>query len=195
LDFIREHFITAENVHKVSGLKWTDEVKEVCLQAFQLNLSLMFVDEKTGCAAAVIRTAVQDKHSYDDIDEIQTKSLKDALYFNKICDDKADYFGHYGTNKAFHIEALAVAENYRRKGLATNIFKATVEMICNLEYDPTYIKVEGSSKYSKKIFENAGFEILSEIMIDPRHFPDAQFQSLDEDISQKNYGKKYTKLS
>ncbi|XP_045211517.2 uncharacterized protein LOC123563019 [Mercenaria mercenaria] len=187
MDFIRDHFITKEAVHLSAGLEWTDEVKTICLQTFKLNLSLMIIDEQTEEAAAILRTSVQSKDSSESLDNIQTKSLKEAMRFNNICDEYADFFGHFGTDEAFHVEALAVAEKHQRKGLATNIFKATVDMISKLGIDPVYIKVEGSSIYSKKVFEAAGFETLSEKSFDSWQFP-IQIKRSGVNTSQKNYG-------
>lgn len=92
-------------------------------------------------------------------------SIKDGqfrrfVYYCNVGDAKADFFGHFGVDEAFHFLAMAVNDKYQRQGLAGKIFKVAVNMIRYIGHAPTYIKGEASSNYSKKIYAKHGFKEL-----------------------------------
>jgi len=85
------------------------------------------------------------------------------VHYCVVGDVKADFFGHYGVNEAFHFTPLAVSAKYQRQGLAKKIFDLTVNMLRQIAQDkasPTYIKGEASSNYTTKIYTQQGFEEL-----------------------------------
>ncbi|KAL4218874.1 hypothetical protein ACF0H5_021462 [Mactra antiquata] len=91
---------------------------------------------------------------------LPSQELKYAFEFTKQYDDKANFFDHFGVTEAFHFYGLAVSENYKRKGYAEKIVRASISMIRHLGLDPVYIKGEASSNYSRRIYDKIGMEEL-----------------------------------
>jgi RimJ/RimL family protein N-acetyltransferase len=84
-----------------------------------------------------------------------------------------------------------VTPKYRQRGCGTKIVNAAIDSVRNFEIDPVYIKVEGSSNFSKKIFERAGMEILHEKNFDDWEVEGRKpFQNTGIHKSLKNYGLK-----
>lgn len=194
--FAQEHFMTQEPLNKALGMQWTLELEKFWMNSFKLNLSLMFIDEKNGepMAFRTTRIARPDDNSKIDLDSIQSEPLKELLRFIIYGDEKADFFGHFGCTEAFHFLGLGVADKYKQRRLATHIFNTAIDMILNFEIDPVCVKVEGSSNFSKSIFENAGFETLFELPFATWEV-DGKFPIQNTGIhkSMKVYGKKFTK--
>lgn len=133
------------------------------LNALKLNLSIMFIDEESEEAIAFRITNITRPITQLDIDAIRAEPMKlKLIQFIRHCVSMADVFRHYGTNEAIHFLGLVVAEKYRRRGLGTRIFRAAIDMTRHLGIHPLYITGEGTSNYSKKIYEDAGFEVLYE---------------------------------
>ncbi|XP_060595211.1 uncharacterized protein LOC132749475 [Ruditapes philippinarum] len=189
LKFAREYFMTDEPMNKGLGMKWTDELEQFWTNSFDLNLSLMFLNEKDGEPIAFRTTRIARYDDTNDIDSIQDQPLKEMVRFLDYCDKEAEFFGHFNTKEAFHFLGLGVAPNYRHRGYATKIFNTAIDMIRNFGIDPVYLKVEGSSNFSKKIFEKAGCEILYEKFFDD-WVVDGEKPYKDTGIhkSMKNYG-------
>lgn len=102
---------------------------------------------------------------------IDLSTVKDPLYrqFLKFCidgDAEADFFGHYGADEAFNFVAMAVKDDYRHQGLASEIFRTAVNMIKYIGHHPTFIKGEASSNFSGRIYAKYGFEELNEKLYD-----------------------------
>ncbi|XP_060595189.1 uncharacterized protein LOC132749460 [Ruditapes philippinarum] len=166
LKFARENFMTREPVSKSIGIKWTAEYEQLWKRSLDLNLSLMFLSEKDEEPIALRTIRIARYDDTNDSDGIKDQPLKEVVRLLGYCDQKANFFGHFHTLEAFHFLGLAVAPKYQRRGYATKIFNTAVEMIRNFGIDPVYIKVEGSSNFSKKIFEKTGMESLYELFFD-----------------------------
>ena len=95
-----------------------------------------------------------------DFSTMKVGSFRDVYQFCAFCDDKADFFGRYGTTETFHFAALAVNAKFRRRGLGAVVFKAAIDLVRCLGLPVAYIKGEASSNYSRKIYEKFGFENL-----------------------------------
>jgi GNAT superfamily N-acetyltransferase len=166
LKFAREHYIAQEPMNKGFGVKWTDDVEAFFRSAFKLRLSLMFLNERDDdpIAFRVTRKARYDDKS--DIDEIKDQPLKELFRCMDYCEQKTEFFGHYQTKEAFHFIALAVAPKYKQLGYGTKIVNVAIDMIRHFGFDPVYLKVEGSSNFSQKIFKKTGMEMLFELFFD-----------------------------
>lgn len=105
-------------------------------------------------------TRIARSNAPTDLSTIKDDAFRNLTQYSIFCDDKADFFGHYDTNEAFHFIALAVDEQFKRQGVGTAIFKAAVNLIKYLGLPSAYIKGEASSNYSRKIYKKFGFDEL-----------------------------------
>ena len=191
LEFARENFIKQEPISKSLGMKWTEELEEVWKSILHQNLSLMFMNEEDGDPIAFLATRIARCDDKTDIEGIKDQPLKEFIRYDIFCDQKADFFGHFNTKEAFHFYGLAVAPKYKHRGYARIIINTAIDMIRNFEISPVFVKVEGSSNFSKKIFEGAGMEVLSEVFYDDWEVDGKKpIQNTGIHKSMKNYGKK-----
>ncbi|XP_045194445.1 uncharacterized protein LOC123550059 [Mercenaria mercenaria] len=166
LTFARDYFMKEEPINKGLGMQWSDELKEFWMNSFKLNLSLMFLNEQNEEPIALRTTRIARYDDKSNIEAVKDERIKQMIRYIVHCDQKANYFEHFPTKEAFHFLGLAVAPKYKKCGYASKIFNVAVDMIRNFGIDPVYLKVEGSSNYSKKIFEKAGCETLFEQRFD-----------------------------
>ncbi|XP_045194425.2 uncharacterized protein LOC123550050 isoform X1 [Mercenaria mercenaria] len=166
LTFARDYFMTEEPLNKALGMQWSDELKEFWMNSFKLNLSLMFLIEQDGAPIALRTTRIA---RYDDklnIKAVKDERIKLMVQFLVHGDKEANYFEHFPTKEAFHFLGLGVAPKYKQCGYAAKIFNVAVDMIRNFGINPVYLKVEGTSNFSKRVFEKAGCEMLFEQRFD-----------------------------
>ena len=191
LEFARENFMKQEPINKGLGMKWTEELEQFWRSSLQQNLSLMFINEEDGDPIAFRTTRIARFDDRTDIEDIKDQPLKELTRYVVFCEQKADFFGHFNTKEAFHFFGLAVAPKYKHRGYARIIINTAIDMIRNFEISPVFVKVEGSSNFSKKIFEGAGMEVLSEVFYDDWEVDGKKpIQNTGIHKSMKNYGMK-----
>ena len=181
---------------KCLGVSWCKLLETYWLEALKLNLSLMLVDEETDEAIAfrtimhIFKEDKSDRKSEGEEPKVsdELKILKPFLLY---CDKQADFFDHYGVTEAYRFLSLGVTQKYQRRGLATKIFHAAIDMVRNFGFDQIHIKGEGSSNFSKRIYEKEGFDILYEHMYDEWEVDGIKpLLNTGEHKSLKIYGKK-----
>ncbi|XP_045159270.2 uncharacterized protein LOC123524830 isoform X3 [Mercenaria mercenaria] len=193
LQLCREHFVPQEPLMKSVGAPWCEAIESYWLAALKLNLSLMLIDEDTDEAVGfrTIRYAFKDEEL--DFKGTIPEPSQVLLQYLLYCEEKASFFDHYGIQETIHFLSLVVAAKYQRRGYATKIFHAAIDMVRNLGLDQVYIKGEGTSNFSKKIYEKEGFAILYEHMYkDWEVDGEKPFSNTGEHKSMKIYGRKIT---
>ena len=83
-----------------------------------------------------------------------------------MCSLTREMQGPISSIKCIHFSGLGTNDKYRRRHLATRMLNTGIAFAKHLGIDPIYIKGEASNNYSKKVYENSGFEILHEEMYD-----------------------------
>ncbi|XP_060577433.1 uncharacterized protein LOC132734662 [Ruditapes philippinarum] len=191
VNLCRDHFLPNEPLSKSVGLTWNEIIEAYWLEALQLNLSIMLVDESTDEAVGfrTIRYALKDDKLEFGVE--LPEELQILLDFTEYCDKQADFFDHYGVTETFHFLSLVVSPKYQRRGFASKIVHAAMELVKNLGIDNVYIKGEGSSNFSKKIYDKEGFDVLYEHMYDEWEVDgEKPFLNTGEHKSVKVYGKR-----
>ncbi|XP_060602547.1 uncharacterized protein LOC132755670 [Ruditapes philippinarum] len=193
LELCRDYFVPDEPINKAVGLEYNDEMRSFWLQFLKLHLSLLFIDEESGEPIGFRTTNISCRDEKLDLCSIKSNPLREVLSFIAHCENESRFFDHYETDEAFNFLGLVVAEKYKRRGFATKLFRAALEMIRNLGFDEVYVKGGGTSNFSKKIYEREGFETLYEKFYDSYevngNFP---IQNTGEHKSMKVYGLKVT---
>ena len=193
LDLCRDYFVPDEPINRAVGLEYNDEMRSFWHQFLKLHLSLLFIDEENGDPIAFRTTNITSCDEEFDPNSIKSEPLREVLGFIASCEKESRFFDYYGTDDAFNFLGLVVAEKYKRRGFATKIFRAAVEMIRNFGFEEVYVKGGGTSNFSKKIYEREGFETLYEKFYDTYEvngkFP---IQNTGEHKSMKIYGLRIT---
>jgi GNAT superfamily N-acetyltransferase len=171
LRMARDHYLTQEPMNKCRGMKWSGEVEDYWKKGMKTGLSLMFFHDEDDDPIAFLTIEIVRFDDRCDIEGIQYQEHINLVRCLAACDRNADFFCHFQTKEAFHFISLGVTPKYGRRGFGTKIINSVIDMVLNFETDLVYIKVEGSSKYSKKIFERAVMEILHE-----KYFEDCEFE-------------------
>ena len=74
----------------------------------------------------------------------------------------ANIYDHFGIKELIRFASVGVHPNYRRRGFATQLLNAAFRYVHNLGFESVCIQSEGTSNFTKKIYEANGFEILCE---------------------------------
>ena len=108
----------------------------------------------------------------------------DVLY------NKCDLYQYYKVDEYLGFVALGVHKDYRRRGIGLKVQKAAVNLIKSFELGPIVVKGEGTSNFSKRIYEKLEFDVLVELMYeDHKENGEIVFQNTGDNKSVKLYGK------
>jgi len=69
----------------------------------------------------------------------------------------------YDVEEGIHFTGLTVDKKYRRRRFGFNLMKAAVQLVEELNIRPIVIQGEGTSNFSKRIFEKIGFESIGQV--------------------------------
>ena len=164
LSFLKEHFVPDEPMFKSLGIQWSEELADIRFRsAFELNLSVVLEDLESHDIIAIRSTRIVKRGSRLDPNTINDVLLRELIRAESIADERANFFNHYGIDEAIQFLGLGVHRKHRGKGLATKLTKFYIKFLRYLGVFPVHVKVEGSSNYSKNIYQNLGFETLYEL--------------------------------
>ena len=155
------------------------------------NMSLGLVSKATGDLVGFRIMSIINKSEH----EVDTSDVKSEKF--KIIEDFLIYlaglnnvFEHYGVEDVVHFFGIGVHRDWREKGVGSKLMKAAITLVTNLDVGPVVITGEGSSNYSKRIFEKFGFDILAEVAFsDYKVNGEVVFQNLGEHKCERLYGK------
>ena len=68
-------------------------------------------------------------------------------------DRSCNIFEHYGVDDVIHFYGFGVHGDFRRSGIGEKLMKAALSFVRNLDLGNVVIKGEGTSDYSKRVFE------------------------------------------
>ena len=77
------------------------------------------------------------------------------------------YLNDYEVEEVFDLFGLGVHRDYRKKGLGLKLMKAALIMFKTINPGPSLVVVKGdaSSIYSKKIYDQLGFQTIGELLM------------------------------
>lgn len=190
LNLYADHFVPDEPVGAAISLEWCDEYEDLVLSELEHNMSIGLIASNTGQLVGFRMISIMNKN--DDIDTRYIKNEKFKLIedFLKYLAELANVFEHYGVEDVFHFFAIGVHRDWRQKGIGSKLMKAGMSLVANLDVGPVVVSGEGSSNYSKKIYENLNFDILTEVQYAEYKVDGvAVFQNTGEHRSERVYGK------
>ena len=154
------------------------------------NVSLILISDTTGQIVAARVSNIGRKDKTFDPDTIPNEGLRKIFGLLGVLYSLCDAYEHYKVDEYFGFVALGVHKNYRRKGIGLKLQTAAVNLVKNFEMGPIVLKGEGTSNFSKKIYEKLRFDILAEIMYDNhKENGDVVFKNMGDNKSIKLYGK------
>ena len=124
----------------------------------------MMIDDVTGepMGLRAIRTAMNAKSASSHA-VFKDEKTKKVVNFVRYSEQQNNYFEHCGTEWCLHFFGLCTADKYRKQGVATTLMKFSMDLARNTKLFPLYIKGEGSSNYSKRIYENLNFDLIVDV--------------------------------
>lgn len=126
-------------------------------------MSLALIDKTNEEIIGMCLISIGDSsHTYN-LEEYVVPSYKAYVEFTMYCDKAANYFEHCSVEECIHIYFVAVHSKHRRRGFATALMDTAVRFSEHLGVNPVYLKGEGSSKFSQRLFEKFGFETICEL--------------------------------
>ena len=132
------------------------------------NMSLILVSDTTDeiIAVRVNKISKKDEQTNElhNEDKSVSEGRKQLDQLGEAIKSLVNVYEHYNVDEVAEFMALAVHKDYRRRGIGLKIMKATLALIKNLDLGGVIVKGEGSGNYVNKIFANAGFDFLGEIV-------------------------------
>lgn len=164
LELIREHFIPDEPMGKSLNLSWDEEMEELLLGNLKHNISIAMVNSANGEIIAGQVVTIENRNNRFDKTKCKSEAVK---YVYDVCcnhfDNLCNIYEYYDVDDVVHLCQLAVHQKHRHKGIGTKLVMAVKEFVRNFDIGAVVVRVEGSSNFSKRIFENLGFGTLAEV--------------------------------
>ena len=167
LDFYKEHYTPDEVVCSSLNVKWDEALKDLLMTYLQQDLSIALISSKSeeiiGGRMTIINKRAINKIEID-TGEIMSDAWRKFVDFMYHSESLCNVYDHYNVEEVVHFFKLVVHKNFRGKGIAMKLMKAAIAFIRNLDIGPLVIRGEGSSKFSQRIYEKLGFDVLAEVV-------------------------------
>ena len=99
---------------------------------------------------------------------MECERLKSVFTFLTHKNDEVNFFERFKVAEAFSVFTLGVKKPYRRMGFGGKLAAAAVALSRELGFK--VMKVETTSKFSQKIFQKEGFEVLLKMPYDSYYY-------------------------
>lgn len=149
------------NIALKTGEKDREEVVGLWKSVFKKNLSLMYLDATSGDVIGV-RAISTGKVTDNSSHEFKDTGLRKTMAYFKYCADMAKFFERFDVTEQIHFLGMGVHACFRQRGFASQLISAAVLFVKNLGFESVCVQGEGTSNFSKKIYEKSGFDILFE---------------------------------
>ncbi|KAL4227625.1 hypothetical protein ACF0H5_013066 [Mactra antiquata] len=169
LEVLYDCFLNDDPLTVGLGQKWSQTYKDVWIGAFKDNLSFVLVNKENGDVMGVRLIKGLKRGTREgsmNVDEFEPGPLKELVRILQRGYELSRFFERFDAMEAFQFWGLCVPKKYRQRGIATLMIQSAIKLIENLGFQSFYIRGGASNNYSKKIYENLGFEILAEIEYD-----------------------------
>lgn len=163
ISFVRDHYLPDEPVASSINLIWDDDHKNMIRENLKYGLSIAFVDSETKEVIAGQIIALANKHGTVDTTKYKSESLIKYISLTSYFDKLFNIYEHYNVEDIVFFCQLAVHNEHRQKGIGTMLVRAAIELVKSFNIGPVVVRVEGSSNFSKRIFEKIGFTTFAEI--------------------------------
>lgn len=94
--------------------------------------------------------------------ENQIKEEKTGIITSKVKDKIVSYVCYYFIIDTVHIVKVAVAEEYRKKGIGSSIIQSLIKKLSLSGAKEFVLEVRSSNLAGRRLYESLGFQILGE---------------------------------
>ena len=157
-------FLPHDPLSKGLGIEWCDELEGMWINTFKQGLSVMIVNPNNGAPMCLRATRTDSPSGQPDLEQVENQSLLKMIKFHKYSESKIDFYKEKGAAWCIHFFGLCTSEAYRQQGLATTLMEFSLDLARNLEIVPLFIRGEGSSNYSQRIYEKLNFDLMNDII-------------------------------
>ena len=191
MDYYRDHFIPDEPVGRGIGFVYDEDVEALVESELKFNMSIALVSNNSGKIVGIrMMSLISKSDEPEDTSQLNSYKMKLIEDFLIYLGQLNNVFDHYGVEDAVHFFAIGVHRDYRGRGIGLKLMKAAVELVKNLDIGGVVVTGEGSSNYSKKIYEKLNFDILAEVVFEDYKVDGVTvFQNLGEHTFERLYGK------
>jgi len=158
----RNTFIADEPLGLSVGLEWTPDFEAFFVKTFDYGMSVILLDRATGEPIGIRATRPMFKSEPISTDGITDEKLLIWFRFYLGAMEENNIYKRYDVEEGIHFMGLTVDKKYRRRGFGFKLMKAAVQLVEELNIRPIVIQGEGTSNYSKRIYEKIGFETIGE---------------------------------
>lgn len=162
LDFFKEH--PDEPVSRSVGLTMDGELRDLLRSVLEYNLSVALVSSETREIIEGRIISVKNKNDTIDINSLKSELLMKYVDIMTELDRLTSIFEYFKVDDVIHFFGFGVHKKYRHRGIGEKLMRAAVFFYRNLELGDVVIKGEGTSNFSKRVFEKVGFEVLAEVV-------------------------------
>ena len=167
-DIMANHFFPDNPLCQAFGVSWNDDIQKTVLENLKANLSICMTTKDTDELIGVRITSVMRKTDPPKDLNTEYEPLRSMITLIALQDKEVNFFERYKVEEVVHFFTLGVKKNYRRMGVGSRLFEASLAM-CR-EFGFKAIKGGGTSKFSHFIYEKQGFELLSEMPLDSYYY-------------------------
>ena len=165
--FMRANYIPHEPICAALGCdKESPDWKVSWMSTLKMNMSLALQDKRSMEIIGMFLIGIAKHNDKHDLSLYEDDALKSYLEIMDHWDSKGNVFTHYNVTEVIAFREGSISVNHRRYGLAHLMVKAAVQFVKNLGVYPIYIRVEGSSNYSKSCIEKNGFKVIYDLRFD-----------------------------
>ena len=189
LHLARYSFTKDEPVNVGVGLEWPEELENAWMTSFRYQVSFMVVNKINKEVMGIRITRIEKRDENKKIEQIKDPAFEKYVRFMNYADHKVNFFDKYPEKECFYFFGLGVDEKYRNQGLAEKMMKLALRFLSNLGVNNIAIKGEGSSNFSKRVYEKCGFETLYDLPFTEYKLEDiqvVQYEGIHK--SMKGYG-------
>ena len=158
LDFYKDSLIADEPVCACLNLPFDEDFQKRVQHCLAKRLSIALISSCTGEIIGILIIGIAKSKDKIDTAKFRSEPLRILFELMKHGLEMCIPFNHYAVEEILENFGLGVHKAYRRRRIATNVMKMAMSFVENLDLGPMVVKGEGTSNFSKRIFEERGFD-------------------------------------
>ena len=162
LSITKNNFLADEPLGRSIGIEWTPDFESFFVKTFDYGMSVILLDRATGEPIGIRATRPMFKSEPISTDGITDEKMLTIFRFYLGAMKENNIYKRYDVEEGIHFMGLTVDKKYRRRGFGIKLMKVAVQLVEELNIRPIVIQSEGTSNYSKRIYEKIGFETIGE---------------------------------
>ena len=164
LNLYQDHFFPDEPLAQSIGLLMDDELRGLMRSAIQEHVSIALVSVETGKVVGGRVIKLETRNDTHDVSALKSDVLRTYVTIISELDRRCNIYNYYNVEDVIHFYGICVHSDYRRRGIGEKLMRAAVCFVSHLDLGDVVIKGEGTSVFSRQVFEKIGFETLSEVV-------------------------------